>query len=87
MPSTSSRRSLVNGVPVNLLPASCNLQARGLVRLPASCSQALTHFRFFITYQPGDRFWAFQGIETGIFVALAAVLIAVTAVVLLRRDA
>ncbi|MDF9811096.1 ABC transporter permease subunit [Streptomyces sp. SPB162] len=26
-------------------------------------------------YQPGDRFWAFQGIETGIFVALAALLL------------
>jgi len=31
--------------------------------------------------------WTFQGIETGIFVALAAALIAVTAIVLLRRDA
>jgi len=26
-------------------------------------------------YQPGDRFWAFQGIETGIFLALTAVLL------------
>lgn len=26
-------------------------------------------------FQPGDRFWAFQGIETGIFVALAALLL------------
>lgn len=26
-------------------------------------------------YQPGDRFWLFQGIETGIFVALAALLL------------
>ncbi|KIF79495.1 transporter [Streptomyces sp. 150FB] len=26
-------------------------------------------------YQPGDRFWAFQSVETGIFVALAALLI------------
>lgn len=26
-------------------------------------------------YQPGDRFWAFQGIETGVFLALAAVLV------------
>ena len=78
---------LVNGVPGNLLPASCDVQARGIVNLPASCSQALTHFRSFLTYQPGDRYWAFQGIETGIFLALAAVLIAVTAVVLLRGDA
>jgi hypothetical protein len=26
-------------------------------------------------YQPGDRFWAFQAIETGIFVAIAALLV------------
>ncbi len=41
----------------------------------------------FITYQPASRYWAFQGIETGIFVLLAAALIAVTAIVVLRRDA
>ena len=26
-------------------------------------------------YQPGSRFWLFQGIETGIFVVLAALLL------------
>ena len=31
-----------------------------------------------VTYQPGDRFWLFQGIETAIFVALAAALIGLT---------
>jgi len=35
----------------------------------------------FITYQPASRYWAFQGIETGIFVVLAAALIAVAAIV------
>jgi hypothetical protein len=65
------------------VPASC----RGLPD-PAtlSCMQS-AGFRQFITYQPADRYWAFQGIETGIFVALAAALIAVTFVVLRRRDA
>jgi hypothetical protein len=29
-------------------------------------------------YQPGSRFWAFQGIETGIYVALAVLLIYLT---------
>jgi hypothetical protein len=43
--------------------------------------------RGFITYQPASRYRAFQGIETGIFVAIAAALIAVTAIVVLRRDA
>jgi len=75
------------GIPVNYLPASCAAPSRGAVTVPPSCAQALTHFRGFLTYQPGNRYWAFQGIETAIFVALAAALIAVTAVVLLRRDA
>ena len=44
-------------------------------------------YRSFATYQPGYRFWPFQFIETGIFVALAAALIAVTFFVARRRDA
>lgn len=32
-------------------------------------------FSNLIVYQPGSRFWAFQGIETGIFVALTILLI------------
>ena len=44
-------------------------------------------YRGFLTYQPGSRYWAFQGIETGIFIVLAAALVALTAIVLLRRDA
>jgi hypothetical protein len=38
----------------------------------------------FHVYQPGERFWLFQYIETGIFVALAAVLV-LLAVRLVRR--
>ena len=44
-------------------------------------------YRGYVTYQPASRFWAFQGIETGIFVMLAAILLAVTFWVLKRRDA
>jgi hypothetical protein len=77
----------IDGVPQTALPASCAPLANGAANPTASCAQALSHFRGFLTYQPADRFWVFQGIETGIFVALAAALIAVTAVVLLRRDA
>ncbi len=73
-----------DGVPASLLPSSC-AQAGNTV--PASCTQALARYRGFITYQPAGRYWAFQGIEAGIFVLLAAILLTVTAVVLLRRDA
>jgi ABC-type transport system involved in multi-copper enzyme maturation permease subunit len=77
----------VDGIPAGFLPGSCIQQARGAFTPPPSCMQALAHFRAFLTYQPADRYWTFQGIETGIFLALAAALIAVTAVLLLRRDA
>jgi len=69
------------------LPASCNQVSRGAFTPPPSCTQVLAHFRRFLTYQPADRYWTFQGIETGIFLVLSAALIAVTAAVLLRRDA
>jgi hypothetical protein len=44
-------------------------------------------YRGYVTYQPASRFWAFQGIETAIFVALAAALLGVAFWVLKRRDA
>jgi hypothetical protein len=77
----------VYGVPANYLPASCTQVSRGAFTPPPSCVHAVSHFRGFLTYQPADRYWTFQGIETAIFLVLAAALIAVTAVTLLRRDA
>src|SRR5580700_6433834 len=77
----------IDGVPASSLPGACTQVSRGAFTPPASCTQALSHFRAFLTYQPADRYWTFQGIETGIFLILAAALIAVTAVTLLRRDA
>jgi hypothetical protein len=77
-----------DGIPQSSLPSACASLASGPGNggPSPSCLQALSHYRAFITYQPASRFWAFQGIETGIFVALAAALIAVTAMALLRRD-
>jgi len=82
------------GVPVSSLPKACAGLAGptgGLTSatggLTSSCRAALTGYRSFVTYQPASRFWPFQGIETGVFVVLAAILLAVTAVVLVRRDA
>ena len=82
------------GIPVSSLPASCQALAGGgnAPLSPAvhdavlSCAQA-HHIRAYLTYQPAGRYWVFQGIETGIFVLLAAALIAVTFAVLSRRDA
>ncbi len=83
----NTNENAVFGVPANYLPASCTQVSRGVFTPPPSCVQAVSHFRGFLTYQPADRYWTFQGIETGIFLLLAAALIAVTAVMLLRRDA
>jgi hypothetical protein len=44
-------------------------------------------YRQYVTYQPASHYWVFQGIEVGIFVALAATLLAVTFTLVARRDA
>ena len=67
------------------IPASCP-QAQGQMNATLACLARLG-YRSFNTYQPGYRFWPFQFIETGIFMALAAALIAVTFFVVRRRDA
>jgi hypothetical protein len=40
-----------------------------------------------VTYQPADRFWTFQFIEAGIFVALTAAALGATIWLLHRRAA
>jgi ABC-type transport system involved in multi-copper enzyme maturation permease subunit len=77
-PATGPSNYVFNGTPVpDVCQTSQNL---------ASCLAA-HGYRAYLSYQPASRFWAFQGIETGIFVALAAVLLSVTFWVLKRRDA
>ena len=75
------------GVPVSSLPRACAGLANPPGGLTSSCRAALTGFRSFVTYQPASRFWPFQGIETGVCVVLAGILLTVTAVVLIHRDA
>ncbi len=75
----------------NTIPSVCRdllggQRPGGAAEKIASCLTA-HGYRGFITYQPASRYWPFQGIETGIFIILAAALIAVTAIVLNRRDA
>ena len=56
---------------------------------PGAVLSCMQHagFRQFVTYQPASRYWAFQGIETGIYLAVAAALIAITFYAVRRRDA
>ena len=82
------------GIPVSSLPAPCQALAgsgnapftRASEHAVLACAQA-HHIRAFLTYQPAGRYWAFQGIETGIFVLLAAALLAVAFAAVTRRDA
>jgi hypothetical protein len=76
----------IDGVPV---PAACQHlmgPAKGNLHAALSCMTA-QGYRGYLTYQPASRFWAFQGIETGIFVVLAAALLGVAFWELRRRDA
>jgi hypothetical protein len=61
---TSGRPAQVPAIPACL---GSNSQA---------CAASLTrfHFRELISYEPASRFWTFQWVETGIFVALALAL-------------
>ena len=76
--------TVVDGLPVP--PVCQNAMDNGDPARVLSCM--ISHgYRGYLTYQPAGRFWAFQGIETGIFVVLAAVLLGITFRVLKRRDA
>ncbi len=77
----------VNGVPIGEMPSACQAFAFQAPPKLFSCLASHGYRGFFTSYQPASRYWAFQGIETGIFVLLAAALIAVTAIAVLRRDA
>jgi len=94
--------NVIAGIPVSALPATCKAlmgtigsvsTTRGVPfgtglhpgRVIACIQSA--GFRQFATYQPLSRFWAFQTIETAIFLALAAALVAVALAVVRRRDA
>jgi hypothetical protein len=65
------------------LPSGCRAYLhRSSPGAAISCLSA-HGYRGFIAYRPASRYWAPQGIETGILVLLAVVLIVVTAVVVL----
>jgi hypothetical protein len=63
------------------VPASCRM-----VKDPANCLSRLGYHQI-VKYQPPSHYWPFQWIESGIFLTLAAALIAVAVVYTLRRDA
>jgi hypothetical protein len=88
-PPGSSAQIIGDGLPQADVPASCQqyltASNAGIGRL-FSCLNSHGYAQY-ITYQPAARYWPFQFIEAGIFVVLAAALIAVAFAVINRRDA
>ena len=88
---------MIDGVPSTSLPAACQRLIPASASGPAGPSNATLNavygclqkagYRQFLSYQPISRYWAFQGIETGIYLAVAAALIAITFYAVRRRDA
>lgn len=73
-----------NPVPsVQVLQACGQAAAQGAEKISGACLSSHGWFDS-VTYQPLDRFWPFQGIEAGIYVALSAALL-LFAVVSVRR--
>ena len=67
-------------------PAACGGGTGPKISITPQCL-AEHGFHMQEIYQPASRFWAFQGIESGIFLLLAAALIAVAAWLILAREA
>ena len=82
----SSRLIGPGGRPLGYDPRSLAFQLCG--GRPAAVRCLAAHgYHESVTYQPAGRFWAFQGIEAAIFVALAVALLAIAYQSVLKRDA
>jgi hypothetical protein len=76
-----------NGFPVSAVPAECMTHSGPHPTQNVLSCLANHGYAQYVTYQPATRYWPFQFIEAGIFVALAAALVAVTFAIINRRDA
>jgi hypothetical protein len=76
---------LLNGSPApTAIPAACRAIQSG--RQLGACLDS-RGFHYLIAYQPANHFWALQGAETAVFLAIAVVMIAFTFWWVNRRDA
>ncbi len=79
-------QGLGHGIALSQIPAACQPSGVGEKSIVLPCLVA-HGFHQAVTYQPASRFWAFQGIEGALFLALAAGLIALAFWRVLSRDA
>ncbi len=90
MPNGDNIAIMGNGFPVSEAPRACLTHGPlgGLMPAKDAASCLTAHgYSQYVTYQPAGRYWPFQFIEAGIFIALAAALVALTFAVINRRDA
>jgi len=74
------------GLSFQQVPAACRGNGQPAAGQLNSCLAA-HGFHTQLLYQPASRFWAFQGIEAGLFIVLAAALLVVAYRMVLARDA
>jgi hypothetical protein len=79
-------QDLGHGIALSQIPAACQPGGVGEKSIVLPCLVA-HGFHQAVTYQPASRFWAFQGIEGALFLALAAGLIGLAFWRVLSRDA
>lgn len=74
---------------IHLTPANVPPACRGLFGPDSGIVGCLGNYgwRTAYTFQPANRFWTFQAIETGIYLALAALVLLVAFRLVTRRDA
>jgi hypothetical protein len=90
MPNGDNIAVVGNGFPVSLAPQACRAFASpGRAPSEGKLLSCLTGHGYtqYVSYQPAGRYWPFQFIEAGVFIALAAALVALTFAVISRRDA
>lgn len=81
---TDPRGRKLNGVNINI-PASCRPSVTG--RSGAFDCLGRLGYRTVVEYHPASQYWRFQWTETGLFLALAALLVVAAVMLTLRRDA
>ena len=86
------------GLAKNVIDSTGHVTLNGLAPLPAAChtalfdnsfTQCLTDhgYKILFTYQPASRFWTFQWMESGLFVALGVACLIFALLRITRRDA
>jgi hypothetical protein len=63
--------------PAHVVTQACGKQLQEGLAQPTACTSLLAklHLHEVVTYQPDSRFWALQGVETGILIVLAVALV------------